>query len=192
MVRLVEVARERGIRVLLDLVAGHTSVEHPWFRQAANDPSDDRYIWADREAEQFVASPGSRPGFYRRNFFDEQPALNFGYGCMRPDEPWRQPVDAPGPRANRAALREIIAFWLDRGVAGFRVDMAFSLVKDDPGLVETTALWREMREWLDGAYPDAVLLPESDHPAPRPDVGVLGGFHRSVTTPPRRSTSSAA
>jgi glycosidase len=177
MVRLVAAARERGIRVLVDLVAGHTSVEHAWFEHAANDGSDDRYIWSGRPGEGFVPSPGSRPGFYLRNFFDEQPALNFGYARMDPDEPWRQPVNAPGPQSNRAALREIIAFWLDRGVAGFRVDMAYSLVKDDPDLTATTALWREIRAWLDDAYPDAVLLPESDHPAPRPDIGVLGGFH---------------
>ena len=173
--RLVEAARERGIRVLLDLVAGHTSVAHEWFQKSAADPDDDRYIWADRPAPGFVASPGSRPGYYRKNFFDEQPALNFGYARSDPDEPWRQPVDAPGPLANRAALREIIGFWLDRGVSGFRVDMAYSLVKDDPEMVETTALWRELSGWLHDAYPDAVLLPESDYPAP-PDVGARGGF----------------
>jgi hypothetical protein len=149
MARLVEAAGERGMRVMLDLVAGHTSVQHAWFQRAANDGSDDRYIWAERPGEGFVRSPGSRRGYYLRNFFDEQPALNFGYARMDPGEPWRQPVDAPGPQRNRAALREVIAFWLDRGVAGFRVDMAYSLVKDDPGLSATTALWREIREWLD-------------------------------------------
>lgn len=176
MARLVQAARERGIRVLLDLVAGHTSVEHAWFRHARDDASDDRYIWSDRPGDGFVASPGSRPGYYLRNFFDEQPALNFGYARMDPGEPWRQPVDAPGPSANRAALREIIAFWLELGVAGFRVDMAYSLVKDDPDRAATTALWRELRAWLDEAHPGAVLLPESDHPTPRPDIGVRGGF----------------
>ena len=84
-------------------------------------------------------------------------------------------MDAPGPRANRAALREIIAFWLDRGVAGFRVDMAYTLVKDDPGWTETTALWHELRDWMRQAYPEAVLLPESEWPAPA-DIGVRGGF----------------
>ncbi len=90
---------------------------------------------ADREpqpGEPWVASPGTRPGHYFKNFFDEQPALNFGYARTDATEPWRQGVDAAGPQANRAALREIMAFWLDRGVAGFRVDMAYSLVKDDP------------------------------------------------------------
>jgi glycosidase len=175
MVRVVDEARKRGIRVLLDLVAGHTSVAHEWFAKSAADPTDSRYIWSDRPGPGFVASPGTRPGYYRKNFFDEQPALNFGYARLDPEEPWRQPVDAPGPLENRAALREIIAFWLDRGVAGFRVDMAYSLVKDDPGRVETTTLWYELREWMHEAYPDAVLLPESDYPAPA-EIGVRGGF----------------
>ena len=164
LIRFVDAARERGIRVLLDLVAGHTSSDHPWFRASAADPTDDRYIWSDRPGEKFVPSPGSRPGYYLKNFYDSQPALNFGYARLDPDEPWRQPADAPGPLANRAALREIMAFWLDRGVAGFRVDMAFSLVKDDPGYAATLTLWRELREWLDAAHPEAVIIPEGAEP----------------------------
>ena len=68
-----------------------------------------------------------------------------------------------------------MAFWFDRGVAGFRVDMAFSLVKDDPGLIETTALWREIAAWMHDAYPGSVLLPESDE-ARTATAGVRGGF----------------
>jgi alpha-glucosidase len=164
LIRFVDAARERGIRVLLDLVAGHTSDQHPWFTASAADPQDDRYVWSDTPGERFVASPGTRPGYYLKNFYDTQPALNFGYARPDPEQPWRQPVDAPGPRANRAALREIMAFWLDRGVAGFRVDMANSLVKDDPGYRATFALWREIRTWLDTAYPDAVIIPEGVEP----------------------------
>ncbi len=174
LVRFVDAARERGIRVLLDLVVGHTATAHAWFRAAlpdvppagAGDLAGDRYIWADPGPGApalpagFVPSPGPRPGSYLKNFYDSQPALNFGYARLDPAEGWRQPVDAPGPQANRAALREIMAFWLDRGIAGFRVDMAFSLVKDDPGFVATLDLWRELHAWLDTAYPEAVLIPE--------------------------------
>ncbi|WP_052849472.1 alpha-amylase family glycosyl hydrolase [Streptomyces avicenniae] len=170
---LVAAARERGIRVLLDLVAGHTSDDHPWFRAARDDPSDGRYIWADGQPPRFVASPGTRPGSYLPNFFDSQPALNFGYARTDPAEPWRQPVDAPGPLANRAALREIMDHWLRLGLAGFRVDMAHSLVKDDPDLVETGKLWTELRAWLDEAHPEAALLAEWGDPA----VSVPAGFH---------------
>jgi maltose alpha-D-glucosyltransferase/alpha-amylase len=174
---LVEQARSRGIRVLLDLVPGHTSDRHPWFEASANDPSDHRYIWAESDAgrlpERFVASPGTRPGGYLPNFFDFQPALNFGYARLNPDEPWRQPVDAEGPRANRAALREIMTHWLGLGVAGFRVDMASSLVKDDPGFVETCKLWTGLRAWLERAHPEAALLSEWGDPA----TSVPAGFH---------------
>lgn len=175
MIDLVREAKARGIRVLLDLVAGHTSVDHPWFRASMDDASDHRYIWTDRPGDAFVASPGRRQGWYMKNFFPEQPALNFGYARLAVDESWRQLPDAAGPQANRAALREIIGYWLDSGVAGFRVDMAFSLVKDDPGLVETTALWRELGEWMRRKYPDAVLLPESDE-LRTVDAGVRGNF----------------
>jgi maltose alpha-D-glucosyltransferase/alpha-amylase len=172
--RLVEEAGRRGIRVLLDLVAGHTSVEHPWFREAVDDPDDHRYIWAPQgRPDGFVASPGTRPGAYLPNFFAFQPALNFGYAREDPAEPWRQPVDAEGPRANREALRSVMDHWLRLGLAGFRVDMAASLVKDDPDKSETAALWTGLRHWLDTAHPQAVLLSEWGDP----EVSVPAGFH---------------
>ncbi|MEL7978150.1 alpha-amylase family glycosyl hydrolase [Isoptericola sp. F-RaC21] len=170
---LTEEAGRRGISVLLDLVAGHTSDQHPWFTASADDPDDDRYVWSDVPVDGFEPGPGRRGGFYRPNFFPVQPALNFGYARQHPDEPWRSPVDAAGPRANRAALREIMAHWFDLGVAGFRVDMAASLVKDDPGLVETGRLWRETRDWLDATYPGRVLISEWGDPR----VSVPSGFH---------------
>ncbi|MCY1141015.1 alpha-amylase family glycosyl hydrolase [Actinoplanes sp. Pm04-4] len=202
MAELVVKARERGIRILLDLVAGHTSIEHPWFQKELNadgpDPEGDRYIWAEERPERtwtreqpgtpaWVPSPGPRPGYYLKNFYDEQPALNFGWvdraepatdevplqdETDRPEDvriarPWRDPVDGPGPRRNRQALKDIIGHWLDLGVAGFRVDMAFSLVKDEEltrGYAETVELWREIREWLEADHPDAVLIPEGGEP----------------------------
>ncbi|MEU4362096.1 alpha-amylase family glycosyl hydrolase [Promicromonospora sp. NPDC023987] len=171
--RLTEEAGRRGISVLLDLVAGHTSDQHPWFRASADDPDDHRFVWSDVPVDGFEPGLGARGGYYLPNFFPVQPALNYGYARLDPAEPWRQPVDAAGPRANRAALREIMAHWFDLGVAGFRVDMASSLVKDDPGHVETGKLWREMRSWLDDAYPGRVLVSEWGNPR----VSVPAGFH---------------
>lgn len=173
LVKLVDTARRRGIRVLLDLVAGHTSDQHPWFTHSANDPDDHRFVWSDRPVEGFQPSPGSRDGYYLPNFFPVQPALNFGYARMDESQPWRQPVDAEGPLANRQALRDIMDHWLRLGVSGFRVDMAASLVKDDAGKVETAKLWRELRYWIDTTHPDAVLLSEWA----QPQVSVPAGFH---------------
>lgn len=171
--KLVDSAGRRGIRVVLDLVAGHTSDQHPWFRHSIDDPTDHRYIWSDRQANGFQPSPGRRDGFYLPNFFPVQPALNFGYARRDDAEPWRQPVDAEGPRENRQALRDILDFWLKTGVAGFRVDMAASLIKDDAGKAETAKLWRELRDWLDTAHPQAALFSEWAQPA----VAVPSGFH---------------
>ncbi|WP_432043160.1 alpha-amylase family glycosyl hydrolase [Streptomyces cadmiisoli] len=174
--RLADSARRHGIRLLLDLVAGHTSDRHPWFTASADDPSDHRYIWAEGDThpgDGFQPSPGTRPGWYKPNFFPSQPALNFGYARTHPDEPWRQPVDADGPRANRQALRDIMEHWLDLGLSGFRVDMAASLVKDDPGHAESARLWRDMRDWMDKSHPQAALLSEWGDPA----VSVPAGFH---------------
>jgi maltose alpha-D-glucosyltransferase/alpha-amylase len=199
---LIGAARERGIRIVLDLVVGHTSVEHPWFQAelAASGPSPDgdRYVWCtdppyrDTSGDlagtaAWVRSPGPRPGSYLKNFFDAQPALNFGWGSVPDDEPWRDAVDAAGPTRNRLALREILDFWLSRGIAGFRVDMAFSLVKDDPDLVHTAAVWRDLRAWLDEAYPDAILVPEGTEPRVGPRLAfdadfflVIGAAHATL------------
>ncbi|MGB7964349.1 MAG: alpha-amylase family glycosyl hydrolase [Propionicimonas sp.] len=175
MIALIAEARRRGIRVLLDLVAGHTSVAHPWFQASANDPADERYVWSDTPGPGFVPGPGTRQGYYLKNFFDEQPALNFGYARLDEHEPWRQAVDAPGPTANRQALCEVMAYWLDRGVAGFRVDMAYSLVKDDFDFAATVDLWAALRAWVEARYPDAVVIPENDYRL-APGMGARAGF----------------
>ncbi|MBQ0926882.1 alpha-amylase family glycosyl hydrolase [Saccharopolyspora endophytica] len=181
--RLTEEARKRGIRILFDLVAGHTSDQHPWFLNSLQDFSDDRFIWASPDQfpdgnlpENFVASPGPREGAFLKNFYDTQPAINYGYARMNPDEPWRQPVDAEGPKRNRAAMREIMDHWLNLGIAGFRCDMAGSLIKDDPDLVETGKLWGEMAAWLDENHPDAVLVSEWGDPKVAVPAGFDGDF----------------
>ncbi len=179
--RFFAAARERGIRVLLDLVAGHTSWEHPWFRDSmrhARNEHTDWFVWTDRvwrspEGLHAVTGLSERDGSYIANFFSFQPALNYGFANPEPGHPWQQPTNAPGPRAVRREMREIMRFWLERGAAGFRVDMAASLVKQDPGRRETARFWREVRTWLDDEWPDAVLISEWGRPA----EAIPAGFH---------------
>jgi maltose alpha-D-glucosyltransferase/alpha-amylase len=182
LVRLFEQARRRGIRICLDLVPGHTSVEHAWFqascRQRRNRYSD-RYIWTQSTWDpgalplRFINGYGERDGAYAINFFYCQPALNYGFGQPDPRYPWQQPTDAPGPRATRADLKKIMHFWLQKGAAGFRVDMAYSLVKNDPGHEKTIELWQEIRDWLDRRHPEAVLISEWGNPS----EAIAAGFH---------------
>ncbi len=113
---LVGAAHRLGLRVLMDLVPCHTSIEHPWFRA-----HPDWYIWADggppnNWVTSFGGSAWSLDGasgrWYLHSFFPEQPDLD-----------WRNPAVA-------AAIRDVVAFWLDRGVDGFRVDALDRLLKD--------------------------------------------------------------
>ncbi len=182
--RLFAEAKKRGLRVLLDLVAGHTSVDCEWFKQSARHERNaysDWFIWTNdlwshrnpANRHQFIAGMCERMGGYLPNFFPFQPALNYGFANPDPDQPWQQPVDAPGPQAVRAEMRKIMQYWLDLGASGFRVDMAASLVKDDAGSRATILFWREIRAWLDRAYPEAVLISEWG----RPDRALRAGFH---------------
>jgi maltose alpha-D-glucosyltransferase/alpha-amylase len=182
LVRLFEQARRRGIRICLDLVPGHTSIEHPWFQASCRHRRNrysDRYIWTrsvwDPGAPplRFVNGYAERDGAYAINFFYCQPALNYGFARPDPRCPWQQPTDAPGPRAARAEIRRIMDFWLRKGAAGFRVDMASSLVKSDPGCDKTTLLWQEIRDWLDRRHPEAALIAEWGNPS----QSIGAGFH---------------
>ncbi len=182
LVELVRDAHAKGIKVCLDLVAGHTSDKHPWFRQSCQADTclqySNYYIWNHSKAElptkKFVRSDAPREGNYLKNFFDIQPALNFGYANPDPKQPWQQGYDAPGPRAVRQEIRNIMAFWMDKGVDGFRCDMAQSLVKnDDKHHTTTMRLWHEMRTWLDENYPECILLSEWS----QPKESIKAGFH---------------
>jgi len=137
--RLVAAADARGLRVLMDLVPCHTSIEHPWFRE-----HPDRYVWADGRdggppnnwrstfgGAAWARDPNGGPRWYLHSFYPEQPDLD-----------WRNPevVEAFG---------EIVRFWLDRGVAGFRVDAIDRLVKD-----------AELRDDPPASAPFALPLPK--------------------------------
>ncbi|HCU95111.1 MAG TPA: alpha-amylase [Actinobacteria bacterium] len=125
---LVEEAGRRGLKVLLDLVPNHTSSAHPWFADARSGPGSAHrgyYVWADPAADggppnnwrdstgapawTFDAASGQ---YYLHNFLPSQPDLN-----------WWHP-------AVHREFGEILRFWFDRGIAGFRIDVAHGLYKD--------------------------------------------------------------
>ena len=180
LVRLFQEAHRRDMHILLDLVPGHTSEEHPWFlasqKQEENEFSG-RYVWTDfcfdrMTGYNYVAGEGERSGTYLINFFKCQPALNYGF--LHPKHPWQHTPDHPDCRATFEAMVDVMRFWLDKGCDGFRVDMASSLVKeDDENHSGTQALWREVRKILDAEYPDAAILAEWGHP----EQSIPGGFH---------------
>ncbi len=127
--RLIEGCHDRGLRLLMDLVPCHTSIEHPWFvesRSSRQNPRRDWYIWAD------AAPDGGPPSnwdsvfggpswewddvsgqFYLHTFYPEQPDLN-----------WRNPEVAD-------AIADVMRTWFARGVDGLRVDAIFAAIKDD-------------------------------------------------------------
>ncbi|WP_158799843.1 alpha-amylase family glycosyl hydrolase [Pedobacter sp. L105] len=175
-------AHQLGLKVCLDLVAGHTSIDHPWFiksAQAKPNVYTDRYIWTsskDIKPEKFVSGSYERAGNYQKNFFETQPALNYGYANPNPNHPWEQSINAPGPVSTREELKKIMAYWMDMGADGFRVDMASSLIKNDPKFTETNKLWGGIRSWFTSKYPDGVLVAEWSYPAQAIKAGFMLDF----------------
>ena len=163
LVELLRAARERGIRVITDLVVNHTSDEHPWFRAARSsrdNPYRDYYVWRDEPQPQpeGIVFPGEETSnweldqttgqYYLHRFYKFQPDLNI-----------------ENPRV-RAELEKIIGLWLELGFSGFRVDAAPFLIEtqgipgkspDDPH-----APLRHIREFLSRRRGDAILLGEAN------------------------------
>lgn len=165
---LVKEAHARNIKVCLDLVAGHTSDKHPWFLESKSSKKElrysDYYIWTNdkkQKPKKYVDSDAKRNGYYMKNFFDCQPALNYGFANPNPNHPWEQPLNAPGPKAVRRELKNIIAFWMDKGIDGFRVDMAKSLIKqDDKNHTATMDFWQDIIGWFNAEYPEGIMMSE--------------------------------
>jgi maltose alpha-D-glucosyltransferase / alpha-amylase len=206
---LIDLAREvhrRGMHIVLDLVAGHTSNESSWFKQSQEADSNLRYsnyyIWApykpkdlsEQEASHWVETKAPRAKYYIKNFYDVQPALNYGYANPNPNHPWEQPINAPGPAAVRRELQNIITFWLEKGLDGFRVDLAASLVKNDPDKKATVALWKDLNGWFYNKFPEGVLIAEWFNPKQSIEVGFAVDFLRpgSLTSAYERGQKTLA
>ncbi|GLY72835.1 trehalose synthase [Actinoallomurus iriomotensis] len=163
-VELVDEAHKRGIRVIADLVMNHTSDQHPWFKASQEDPdgpfgdfyvwSDDntgyadaRIIFVDTETSNWTWDP-VREQYYWHRFFSHQPDLNF-------DNPDVQ-----------EAMLEVLRFWLDLGIDGFRLDAVPYLFEREgtncENLKETHDYLKKVRAEIDRLYPDRVMLAEAN------------------------------
>ena len=179
--RLFDEVHKRDMHILLDLVPGHTSVEHKWFKEsmkAERNEYTDRYVWTDSIWEEpqgmgCIRGISDRDGSCAVNFFSHQPALNYGFYKPEPDKKWQQSTDSEGARATLEELKNIMRFWLKMGADGFRVDMAGSLVKHDEEGKGTIKLWQNVREFLDKEFPLAAMVSEWGEP----DKSLQGGFH---------------
>lgn len=185
---LVEGLHQRDMKLLLDFVPGHTSDQHPWFIESCyhnRNNYSDRYIWTDTTfyiggnatgPGQFINGKGERDGNYMANFFYFQPALNYGYTDPKPECPWQLPINHPAVLSLKEEMFRVMRFWLDKGVDGFRVDMASSLIKsNNPGgaHAQTIEFWHDVREWWDRDYPKAALIAEWSNPS----KAIEAGFH---------------
>ena len=170
-VALFKRAHRLGIKIVLDLVAGHTSNQHPWFQAAATYPSSpyrEYYIFTGDtpQTPMFGDSiPKTAAGeHFVANFLPFQPALSYGYSQPDPARPWQLPAEHPACLRVRTELRDIMRFWLELGCDGFRVDMASSLVRGEVDRSALLRLWQGFRSWLDRDYPEAALIAEWSHP----------------------------
>jgi maltose alpha-D-glucosyltransferase / alpha-amylase len=157
-------AHNRGLRVIIEMVMNHTSDQHPWFQEARSsrdNPKRDWYVWndtdtkykgvriifIDTELSNWTWDPVSK-SYYWHRFFSHQPDLNFD----NPDV--------------FEAMWEIMRFWLDMGVDGFRLDAVPYLVEREgtscENLPETHAVIKEVRKRLDQFYPGRMLLAEAN------------------------------
>ena len=176
---LFDEVHKRGMHIILDLVPGHTSIDCEWFKESCKNEVNEythRYIWTKSVWDapfryRFIRGFCERDGSCMVNFFSTQPALNYGF--VNPELKWQCAIDAPEAMATRQAVKDIMAFWLDMGCDGFRVDMAASLIKGDTEDAENIKLWQDLNGFLKGNYPEAAMVSEWGEP----EHAIKGGFH---------------
>ena len=174
---LLEEAHRLGIRIFLDLVPGHMSVQCPDFLASAEGiPNEkwDLFIWNDNPWDtpspyRWISGYFPRHGCFMVNFFAHQPAINYGFKEVK--APWQKSYKET--KKGRKYLESIMKFWLDMGVDGFRVDMADSLVKGDDDKEATIWLWKQIKQDLkEEGYDDYFMTSEWSNP----DQALKAGF----------------
>ena len=161
---LVTQAHQRNMRVIIDLVLNHTSDQHPWFQASRTDPHGpygDYYVWSDTDdlwpdvriifsdtETSNWAFDSERRQFYFHRFFSHQPDLNYGNPAVQEE------------------MFQVVRYWLDMGVDGFRLDAVPYLFESDEGggesEPETHEFIRVLRELIDREYPGTVLISEAN------------------------------
>jgi maltose alpha-D-glucosyltransferase/alpha-amylase len=180
-------AHRRGLHVIADLVLNHTSDQHPWFQEARRDPASpkrDYYVWnaddrkyrdarvifVDTERSNWTWDPAAS-AYYWHRFFSHQPDLNY---------------DSPSVQQ---AMFDVVSFWLEKGLDGFRCDAVPYLFEREgtncENLPETHAFLRRLRGAVDARYGNRVLLAEANQwPADvRPYFGDGDEFHMAFHFP---------
>ncbi|HJZ20701.1 MAG TPA: alpha-amylase family protein, partial [Bradyrhizobium sp.] len=167
--------RQRGIRVIIDLVVNHTSDAHPWFRDARSakdSPYRDWYVWADKKpanADKGVVFPGVQKytwtrdkvakAWYFHRFYDFQPDLNTSNPLVQ------------------AEILKIMGFWIQLGVSGFRMDAVPFVIATKGAKVKTPVeqydMLRAFREFLQWRKGDAIILAEANV-VPKTDMEYFG------------------
>ncbi len=175
-VEMVRTARDRGMRVIVDLVVNHTSDQHPWFKSACASPDSphrDFYVWRDRKPKEkpgdvvFPDQEKSNWAFskkasqwYLHRFYSHQPDLNVANPQVR-DE-----------------IAQVMGFWIEAGVCGFRVDAVPFLIEPTGlpkgAIADPHELLRDLREYLGRRLGDAILMGEVNLPAEQ-QLEFLGG-----------------
>lgn len=162
--KFLDAAHAKGIRVIADLVINHTSDKHPWFQEARSSPDSPKrhwYVWSDTDLKyldaRIIFTDTERSNwtwdeeagsFYWHRFFSHQPDLNYD-----------------NPEVQQAIL-DVVSFWLNLGIDGFRVDAVPYLFQREgtncENLPETHAFLIKLRKFVDEHYPDSLLLAEAN------------------------------
>jgi maltose alpha-D-glucosyltransferase/alpha-amylase len=164
-VEFTRAARERGLRVIVDLVVNHTSVDHPWFQEARRSPGSPRrdwYVWSKEEPKDLregMVFPGVQEttwtydeaagAWYMHRFFDHQPDLNIANPAVREE------------------IERIMGFWLQLGATGFRLDavpflVEYRGVEPPEDRRDPHRYLVELRDFLDWREAESVLLAEAN------------------------------
>ncbi len=176
--KLISQCHEKGIRIILDLVPGHTAINHRWFKEsckAKKNAYTSRFIW-NKDIWNVDPKFNWIRGFYERNgaaminFFSIQPKLNYGFETIEHPE-YEETPEGEGPQGTIRAMEDVVRFYLKQGIDGFRVDMAGWLVARDPEGKGTMRVWKQFFNDIKKEFPDSAFVSEWAEPTKSLEAG---------------------